>query len=307
MTADEGKEPLLARDSLASDLGEAGRDDAERPRAVSKRRFAAVEHEPARETDDGKVDRVGDLLDRRVALHARHGLPLAVHGIGPAAEAARHDVAKEIAPDRAGSWRRSQHGHALGLEEGFEGGNNRRVVALVDMGAVRLGRRDGELELEDSLLELAGDIEPGVPEDAQHASVLGQHDRNEPLDAVSACEGRQLLEQPRSDPSTLELVRHREGNLGLGGITEPVVRRDRDDAVAAVGAQGADQRAALGPVRIQDPLDERRCERGHAVEAEVKALGREPLEERQQRIGVGSSTGGRSRSVLPSLRITSRA
>ena len=194
---------------------------------------------------------------------------------------------KRSPPIEPGSWRRAQHRHALGLEEGFEGGNDRRVVALVDMGAVCLGRSDGELELEDSLLELAGDIEPGVPEDAQHASVLGQDDRNEPLDAVSACEGRQLLEQPRSDPSTLELVRHRERNLGLGGITEPVIGRDRDDAVATVRAQSPDQRAALGPVRIQDPLDERRCERGHAVEAEVKALGREPLEERQQRIGVG--------------------
>jgi hypothetical protein len=120
VTADESQELLLTRDSVSSDLGEPRRDDAERPRPVSERRFAPLEDEPTGEADDGKVDRVGNLLDRLVPLETRNRLSLAVHRIGPTVKAAGDDVAKEVAADRAGAGRRAQHGHALGLKEGSE-------------------------------------------------------------------------------------------------------------------------------------------------------------------------------------------
>ena len=203
MTADQGEELFLTRDSFSSDLGEAGGDDAEGPRPMSKRRFAPVEDEPAGEADNGEVDHVVYLLERLVALDSRDRLSLAIYGIGPTSEAARDDVAKEIAPDRAGSRRRSHHDHALGLEKGPKRSDDRRVVTLVDMGAIRLGRGERKLELDASLVEPASDVEPGVREDTKHGAVVGQDSSDEAFDPVTRSDVRELLEEAHSDAAPL--------------------------------------------------------------------------------------------------------
>jgi hypothetical protein len=191
------------------------------------------------------------------------------------------NVAEELPADRPGTRRGSQHREALGLEEGTQGSDDRRVVALVDPGAVGRARRDLELELDRSLLEPPDDVETCVRKDPQHGQVLGQDDGDEPLDAADGREGGQLLEEPRPDPPPLELVCHRERDFGLGGITKPVVRRDRHDALASVRSQRPDQSATVRPVGLEGSVDEARRNFRHPVEAEMDALGREALEERQ--------------------------
>ena len=69
---------------------------------MPKRRLAPVEDEPSRETDDSEIDRVGDLIDRFVSVDAGDRLPLTVDGIDSTTESALHDVAEEVASDRAG-------------------------------------------------------------------------------------------------------------------------------------------------------------------------------------------------------------
>ena len=117
VTADEGEKLVLTFRSFAPDLRKAGRDDAECACPALERRLAPGDHQLARQADDGEVDRLRDLLDRRVALDAGDRLAVAVDRIGAALEATLEDVAEEIAPDRAVTRRRAQHGHAFRLEE----------------------------------------------------------------------------------------------------------------------------------------------------------------------------------------------
>ena len=63
--AHEREQLLLPLDSLAADLGEAGRDHDERADALAQRLLGRAEHRRAGQRDHGQVDRVGDLLDRR--------------------------------------------------------------------------------------------------------------------------------------------------------------------------------------------------------------------------------------------------
>ena len=94
---------------------------------------------------------------------------------------------------------------------------------------------------------------------------------------------RQLLEQPRADPLALELVGNRERRLGRLRIAEADVVPDADDACVGAIAHDADQRAALGPVRLDEAPHEAVAGDGEAVEAEEAAADGEVGEERHHR------------------------
>ena len=64
----------------------------------------------AGQADDGELDRVGDLADRRVGAYAGDGLPFEVDGERGADEIRFEDVAEELAADRAAPARRADHG-----------------------------------------------------------------------------------------------------------------------------------------------------------------------------------------------------
>ena len=125
---------------------------------------------------------VGDLLDRPVAAHAGDRLAVAVDRVGGAGEVAGEDVAEELAADRAAPPRGADDGDAPRLEERPQRGDDRHVVARVDVLAVALGRRDRELHLELAALELARQLEAGRLEDAEHGAVVRQHLGDEALD-----------------------------------------------------------------------------------------------------------------------------
>ena len=94
--------------------------------------------------------------------------------------------------DRPRTRRRSQDDEALGLEEGSQGSDDRRVVALVDPSAVVGLAAISNSKLDRSFLEPPDDVEARVREHPQHRHVLGQNDRDEPLDALAGRQGGQL-------------------------------------------------------------------------------------------------------------------
>ena len=179
------------------------------------------------------------------------------------------------------------------------------MVALGEALLEPLGTPDRERDLDLPTRELAGQLEAERLEDAEHPPVVGQHESDEPLDAVMGRPLGELLDEARAHAAALERIRHRERRLGRGGIAEPRVVRKRDDPLRPVLDERTEQRAALDPVRLEHLLDDLGPERRKPVEAHVEALLGEGSEEVEDRVGVLARAGGRSRRVLPSRRITS--
>ena len=140
----------------------------------------------------------------------------------------------------------------------------------------------------DAALVLALHPEARALEDAKHRAVVGQDLGDEAADPHLAGLLRELLEQPRADALALQLIGHREGDLGARGIAQPHVAAERDDALARLVGDRAGQRAALEPVGIQHRLHEPRRHLRKAVEAQVAALLGQVLEERDHARLVGA-------------------
>ena len=169
-----------------------------------------------------------------------------------------------------------------GAEERLEGRPHRDVIARRDLLAIAAGGRDREPDLELAAFAGAGDREPCVAEDAQHRVVLVQHLGDELLDPGIRRVGREPLEQPGPDPTSLELVADRERDFCGAWIAQPDPVRESDDAAA----ERTEQRAALLPVRVEHGFHQLRAERRKAVEAEVAAVLREIREELDECIHV---------------------
>ena len=212
--ANEAEQALLALAALGADLGEAGRDDAERLDAAHERGLGSVEHVRPRQADDCEVDDLGDITDRLVRRHAAHRLAVPVDRVRRAGEVRRQNVSEQLAADRAPAARGADHSDRLRLEERAEGGRDGEVVALVDAGAVPLRRRDREANFELAAVELPRHLEAGALEDAEHRPVLRHHLRDEALDPLLGRERREPLEQSRPDSPALQLVGDRESRLG---------------------------------------------------------------------------------------------
>ena len=191
------------------------------------------------------------------------------------------------------------------LEERLERGGDGDVVALVDALLVARGRRDREAHLDLAALELARDLEAGVGEDREHRPVLGQHLGDEALDPGARPRRGELLEQARADAAALQLVGDGEGHLGRGGLAQPHVARERDDALLArspsapTSAPRSSQSGSSTARRARGPSPE-------AVEAQVEARSESPAKNSTS-ASASAACGGRSRSVPPSRRMTSRS
>ena len=180
-------------------------------------------------------------------------------GIRGAGEVALEHVAEELAADRAAPRRGADDGDARRLEERPQRGDDGGVVALLDA-AARSARsaRSGTATSTTPLASSPRQLEAGALEDAEHRLVLGQHLGDEALDPDARRARGELLEQPRADPASLLGVGDGEGRLGDGRVAQPDVVADRDDALAVLVGERAEQRAALGPVGIEQRLDELR-------------------------------------------------
>ena len=281
------QQPFLPLEARLPDLGEAGGDHDERADARAQRLLGGRHDSIGRDGDHGQVDRVGDLGHGRVRPHARHRLRAPVDRVGGAAEVTREDVPEELPADRSASPGGPDHGDGARLEERPEGGDDGRMVPLVDVPPVALRRCDRELHLDLAVLELAGELEACGLEDAQHLAVVGHHLGDEPLDADLRGAVGEALEEPGADALALEVVGHREGRLGERGVAQPRVVRDRDDPLAVVLSERADEGAALLPVGVERRLDQRPVQRREPVEARVAARRGEAVEELEDRLPVG--------------------
>jgi hypothetical protein len=156
------------------------------------------------------------------------------------------------------------------------------VVTILDARPVHLRRCDRKLHLDLAAIERAADLEAGVTKDAEHGAVLRQHLRYEPLDAGCCRALGKPLEQPRPDATPLQLVGDHERDLGCARITQPRVARKRDDPALI----GRGKRTSRLPFRIEEHRDELPVDIAGAVEAQIAAMRRKPLEERNQRVRV---------------------
>ena len=276
----ECEQTVLALATLLAGLGEAGRDDAKCTHAVPERIRRCVEHMLGRQTDDGEVDRVLDLSDRRVGAYAGDRLAFEVDGERGADEICFEDVAEELASDRATPARRADHGNRARGEEGAQRGDDGGVVAFLDSRRQCAGRGDGERELDLAALTCAPELESGVREHCQRRRVRRHHLGDEPVDAGVARPAGELLEQAGADPASLLGVVDGERHLGRFAPADTCVAPHRDDPLFAVAVgQPARERAALRPVRIEQRLDERGLDPAESVEAQVPALVGQTLEE----------------------------
>ena len=225
-------------------------------------------------------------------------------GIGGSGEVRLEDVAEELAADRATPRRRTDDGDAPRLEERAQRCNDGGVIAFLDTELEPLRCRDREPHLDDAAGELALQLEAGTLEDAEHRHVLGEHLGDEALDPDLRRARGQPFEQSRPDPPPLLRVGDGEGGLGERRVAQADVVADRDDPLAALVGERAEQSTALGPVRLEQRLDELRPQVRQAVEPAVQALRRErPVEVEQS--GASDRLGDLSLSVPPSRRITS--
>jgi hypothetical protein len=282
MCAHDGQEPILELGPFPAHLREPRRDDADGASPLLQRGLRRSENELRRNADDRELDLGRDLVDGPVAVHARHCIAGPVDGVGGALVAADDDVAKELAADTPRARGGTEDGDAGRLEERAKRCDDRGVVSFIHARSVLLGGRDRELELEGPRVEPANDVESGIGKDTKHGGVLRQHRRDESLHAPAAGDGGELLEQARPDPTALQLICDRKRDLGLGRISQPVVGGHGHDPRAVRVCERSHQRAPLGPVRLENVLDELRPERRHPMEAQMQALGRKPFEEPQQ-------------------------
>ena len=98
MGSNEAEQRILALLSFGTDFREPGRDDADGPDSGVEDRFDRLEHHRRRDTDDGEIDRIGNVGDGAVATHPCDGLAVAVDGVRRARELAVQDVAKSSPP-----------------------------------------------------------------------------------------------------------------------------------------------------------------------------------------------------------------
>ena len=162
MGADESEQLTLPLVAGGADLGEPGGNDDQRAYALAERRLGCVECGGRRNADDGQVDRVRHVSDRRVAANAADGLPPAVDRVAGTAEVAREDVTEELAADRATPGRSPKNGHRPWLEERPQRCGDRCVVAGSNTRGVVVGRCDRERHLDD----------PARPRSVTHQSRL---------------------------------------------------------------------------------------------------------------------------------------
>src|SRR5207248_5614262 len=136
---------------------------------------------------------------RRISADAGDGLAVSIDRIGDSGEVGLEHVPEELAADRPTPPGRADHGDRPWSEERTERRSHGAVVSLVDSSEIALRRRDRKRDFDLAAAELAGDLEPGVLEHAEHRAVFRQHLRNEPFDPDAGGAGREPLEQAGAD------------------------------------------------------------------------------------------------------------
>ena len=106
--------------ALGAEFGKPGRDDDRRRHAAGDALLDGGGHGGGRRGDDGEIDRVRGLQQRRIAINAVHRLAFRIDGIDDAAERILQQVAHEDAADAARRGAGADDRHGCGPEERIE-------------------------------------------------------------------------------------------------------------------------------------------------------------------------------------------
>ena len=246
-----------------------------RPRRARARRHA----------DDGQVDGLRDLRDGARTPRRRRRRPVAVDGVGGAANSAARMLRKSSPPIEP----RRGDAPSTATLAGAKNGRSDATTATWSRSSTRaryaLGRRDREPDLDRPALEPACQLEARGLEDPEHRAVLGQHLGHEALDAAAAA-------APRAAPAAACRSRGPAARLRPRRRPRPArvaqahVAADRDDPLAVPSSSASVPTSApRPPVGLEERLHELRPRPGTRGSA-GRGSRREPAEEREQRVRV---------------------
>ena len=236
--------------------------------------------------DHREVEVATDVGDRGGVHHAGHVGAVGGHGQHLAAEpAAQHRV-----DDAADAVALAVDDDPARAEQPAHRGRLRPVLAALHHPDRRVGRQDRELDDEHAVLHAFADPVAGVGEHLGHPPVLRQDLGHEAGDAPFARGLREVLEQELRDAAALVGVLDEERDLGLAGpragaraVVEPVPATHADHRPA----QGEDERDAVDVVDLGEALDVASAQPWVGrEEPQVLRLGRHPVVERHQQVGV---------------------
>ena len=210
------------------------------------------DHVGSGDGDEGELDVTRDFGDRRVRGDALDDGSLRVHRVDHAAEGLRDQVPEESATDRFRVSRGADHGAGTWLQEGAHRVRRRGTLTFLVLLQRPFGDRGGELDLDLTRLGADGGHEARIAEHADHPMVLGQDLRRERGDPGPAGGLGQYAEEDRTHPVTLELVRHRDRDLGTVGRADPDVLGAAHHPLA-VAVDHADQGEVVHLIHIDGP------------------------------------------------------
>jgi len=211
-------------------LREPGRDHDQggdaRPRAVARGGWHAF----GGHRDDRELDRPGRVEHGPARAPAADEVDVRVDGVQLATEPRRQGVPERRAAERVRPPRGADHGDRARAHDVPDGGDRRHAVAILEAPPGVLPQLGRKLDLDPVGRRVHVDREAGLAEDADHASVLGQHRRHEGADPARGRDLRQVRDQHGGEAAALHLVRDREGDLRPPGALE-LEHRVRDDAL----------------------------------------------------------------------------
>ena len=250
MGAGEVEHGALEDGALGAHLLEAGRDH-DRGRDPGGGRVAqGVEDARGRHGDDGQVDPVGQVGEPRARRDPGHDVTARVDHVQRAGVPARQDGAQDGGADAGAVPAYAGHGDAARVEQGRERpGLGAALAGIGGRDGARRGR-DAHLDADASRPRLAGDLEAGVEEDAEHRAVLGEHLGDEAADPQVAAGGREVLQEQAAEAASVLLLVDQEGDLGRVG-RDRLGRAERDDPIADRHHQAGDG----GVLGVEEVLD----------------------------------------------------
>src|ERR1039457_6216016 len=194
----------------------------------------------------------------------------------PSAESAPAEQAENLVPaDALGKWFRGHRAASIGVPAPRSGGRE----------GVRIERQQNR---QDASLIARRRGESRAREEAKHPLVVLQDFGLEDGDLPRAGERGETLKKKASEAAALEVVRHRERDLRVRGpIGEAFPSRDSHDGPRRLGDDGV----ASVVIHVREVRDLPRVLVGDGEEAEMQALERKAVVERQQTGPVVSPDG----------------
>ena len=243
----------LTLDALLPCLRETGRDDHQGLDALLSAIARDVDDQTGGDDDYGKIDGSGGVEHIRVRGHAVNDVRLGVDRVHRSVEALDEEIVEDGRTDASRSAARPDHRYRARIEEAAHRGCGCSLLAALE--ALESGGRERrrELDLDDSGLELHVHLKAGLPEDLDHLVVLGQDLGLEDRDSKILRNLREVSEENRAEPSSLEIVSVDEGHFCTSLIPVNALQRCMGD-YALVGSGRRHEPEAVDIVDLGRPI-----------------------------------------------------